>query len=359
MRAHDDAWSAVWSLAGRVDVAAWQEWSRAGSSPLAHVFHRPDLLALWMETIGEAVGARPALAAITHSSGITARLAAVVTPYQGSLVTRRILEPMGQDLFGYHDPCFDRLPPPPLLDGFWSLVRATAPPHDQARFRFVDRRFAGETLHLPASDPSPVLSLDGASSLDEVLARCSSNHRGDVRRRLRRLRERGVVGLRVYQAGEAGEAVRHFGERCWPRWVSACRRLRSDLFQRPGFRAYCDRLLAEGVASGLAHYSALQLDGVDIAWHLGLADRGRLYWWLPAHDEAWDAWSPGKVALALLIEHAVSAGLREVHFQTGVQAYKMAWKPAVPPRVAVGWLAPSLRGRAIGAYDRVRRPAGR
>jgi CelD/BcsL family acetyltransferase involved in cellulose biosynthesis len=358
MRAHDDAWSAVWSFTVHADDPVWTGWSHAASSPLAHVFHRPDLLSLWMQTIGASMGARPALAEIAHPSGITARLAAVVTPHRGSLVTRRILEPMGQDLFGYHDPCFDRLPTPEQLGGFWSLVRATAPPHDQARFRFVDRRFSAGQLHLPSSDQSPVLSLEHAASLDDVLARCSSNHKGDVRRRLRRLRERGDVRLRVYESTEAREAVRHFGERCWPRWVSACQRLRSDLFQRPGFRAYCDRLIEEGVASGLAHYSALQVDGVDIAWHLGLADRGRLYWWLPAHDETWDAWSPGKVALALLVEHAISRGIRELHFQTGVQPYKMAWRPSVPPRVALGWHAPSWRGRAIGAYDRVRRPAG-
>jgi CelD/BcsL family acetyltransferase involved in cellulose biosynthesis len=307
-----------------------------------------------MDTIGAAIGATRAMVEVERGDGAIGRLATVIVTHRGSMVTRRVLEPMGQDLFGYHDPLFTQ--PPSSLDGFWSTVRNTAPPHDQALFRFVDERFAPAHHRVSSDERSPVLSLDGCAALDDVLARTSANHRGDVRRRLRRLRERGEVTLYVYGRDEAALAARHFDERCWPHWVAGCESKGFTLPSRPGFRAYCDRLLRVGVASGLTHYSALRVGGADIGWHLGLRDRDRLYWWLPAHDATWDEWSPGKVALALLIEHAIGAGCRELHFQTGAQPYKMAWRPDVPPRVAIGWHAGTWRGRALGVYDAMRSP---
>jgi CelD/BcsL family acetyltransferase involved in cellulose biosynthesis len=348
-------WTAAWTFGGVfTDPDVRRAWTAAQPSPLGHVFHRLDLMKMWTDTIGAAAGAAPAMASLASDSGLTGLVAVAVVPHRGSMVTRRVLEPMGQDLFGYHDPLFDRQPPAAAVDAFWSTLRSSAPAHDQARFRFVDGALAPASFQAPSGDDSPVLSLEGAATLDDVLGRCSANHRGDVRRRLRRLCERGAVALRVYGRDEAGAAVRDFGERCWPAWVAACRRKGGRLFERPGFRAYCDRLLDEGVTSGLAHYSALRVDGVDIAWHLGLSDRDRLYWWLPAHDADWDDSSPGKVLLALLIEHAIGARFRELHFQTGAQPYKLAWQPARPRRVAVVWHAGSWRGRAFGTYDALR-----
>jgi CelD/BcsL family acetyltransferase involved in cellulose biosynthesis len=358
MRARADRWTATWTLGSAIDDArAWDGWTQALASGAGHVFHRPDLIRMWMDTVGAAAGALPAIAAITSEEGITGRVAAVVAPHRGAIVTRRVIEPAGQDLFGYHDPLFERTPPRRAMDGFWSTMRETAPAHDGALFRFVDRTLAPGGFRLDSSDESPVLALDGAASLDDVLARCSVNHRGDVRRRLRRLRERGTLALRVYGSGEAADAAKSFAEGCWPSWVKACQRIGTRLFERPGLRAYCDRLLLEGLATGLAHYSTIVVNGVEIAWHLGLQDRGRLYWWLPAQDPAWNAWSPGKAALALLIESAVAAGCRELHFQTGAQPYKLAWKPDLPARVAIGWPGVSWRGRALGFYDALRRTA--
>ena len=75
----------------------------------------------------------------------------------------------------------------------------------------------------------------------------------------------------------------------------------------------------------------------------------------PAHDVEWQAFSPGKVLLARLIEQAIEHRVDAVHFLTGAQRYKLDWKPEVRNLSAVRWHAPSAKGAALAWYDSGRR----
>jgi CelD/BcsL family acetyltransferase involved in cellulose biosynthesis len=308
------------------------------------------LLLAWYDTVGRACSAMPAIGEFISPSGVQVWLAAAVTKYQGRVLQRSVCEPAGQELFGYHDPLSEQPLDERMWDGFWLTVRAALGSRcDLGLFRFVHERYAGTQLRERAGDASPVLTFDGANRLDDMLARCSSNHRGDVRRRLRRLAERGALRLRVFGAGEVDEAILDFQSAFRPEW----RTRPASASARPGFEAFCERVVLEGLRVGFAHYCALSLDAQPIAWHLGLRDSGRLYWWMPVHRPEWDAYSPGKVLLALLIEQLAREGYRELHFQTGRQPYKLSWRPAEPPLSAVRWHAPGVKGRLLAGYDAV------
>jgi CelD/BcsL family acetyltransferase involved in cellulose biosynthesis len=196
------------------------------------------------------------------------------------------------------------------------------------------------------------LNLFGATDLDHVLARCSANHRGDVRRRLRRIRAEGEASVVVYECSSSDAAVRDFRERFVPAY-SAYWRARPEgcMLDRPGVSDFVERVLVDGLAGRWAHYAALELNGQSIAWHLGLTFRRDLYWWIPAHDEAWQTFSPGKVLLALLVEHGIRSGTSNLHFLTGLQRYKLDWKPALIPLRVMQWHAPSVKGTALAWYD--------
>ena len=342
---HD--WNAVWDPPF---VAQWT--ALLAGSPHANVYHQPALVRAWAETHGRALGAQPLFALASHASGARTLLPFVVVTQRGRRTTRRSLTAAGESFFGYHDPLV--CDPAGAVDwtGFWDAVRReTTSMCDQALLRFMHQPFAAGPL-ASSGEPSPVLDLSACAGLDDVLVRCSANHRGNVRRRLRRIHDEGVVALAVYDDTSVDAAVRDFRERFVPSYV-ACWRARPEgcMLDRPGVAEFVDRVLVDGLRGGWAHYAALTVGGRSIAWHLGLTFRGTLYWWIPAHDEAWQTFSPGKVLLAQLIERAIRSGIRTLHFLTGAQRYKLDWKPDWIPLSAVRWHAPSAKGTALAWYD--------
>jgi CelD/BcsL family acetyltransferase involved in cellulose biosynthesis len=349
-------WAEVWSAPRQ---AVWRDLLAA--DPDANAFQRPELVRAWAATRGREVGAVPAFILASHGSGARVLLPWVVVLHHGSRVARRVLEPAGQSLFGYHDPL---VAGPPLFPSDWDSLwegtyRLLAGSCDQALFRFVHPGRATGRRSTRCSDASPVLEIGGAADLDALLARCSTNHRGDVRRRLRRLSEQGEARLWVPDGATSDmDAARaDFVDGFLPAYAAVWDgRPEGNLLRQPGLADFLSSLVSEGLPGGWAHYAVLRLDSQPIAWHLGLIDRerGALYWWFPTYEPAREVLSPGKALLARLLEHCLEHGLRRVHFLTGGQPYKLAWKPDIPELRTVRWHSPSLRGHLLGLYDRWR-----
>ena len=323
-------------------------------APCSHVYHLPDLVRAWVETYGAAVHARPLFGLATDDTLCQVVLLWVVVTHRGRFTRRRVLEPVGSRLFGYNDPLVGA-PDADQIDwsGLWAGARRElARCYDQALFRFVHRRYARGLDAEPCGEQSPVLSLAGLSGLEDALARCSANHRGDVRRRLRRLEEKGELRLWVAGPGEATTAMQDFRDRFVPAYHKIWRsRPSGSLLDDTGVLKFLTRLLAEGIPAGWAHYAVLSVADTPIAWHLGLYHHRSLYWWVPAHDIAWENWSPGKALLAKLIEYAIARGWTRLHLLTGGQPYKLAWQPDPAELLAVRWHSPAFPGRVLGCYD--------
>lgn len=348
-------WRRTWAEVWAEDFAGtWRRLLEASAS--AQVYHVPSLVRAWAETYGAAVSAAPTFGLARDDDGRTVLLPWVVVPHAGRVVRRRVLEPVGSSLFAYHDPLvarddLERVDWPGLWDG---ARRELAQTCDTALFRFVHRRHLGPAGigAEPCADESPVLDLSGVRSLEEALARCSTNHRGDVRRRLRRLAEKGDVRLWVAGPAESHEAIRSFRHDFVAAYHHVWRgRPSGSLLDRPGTLAFMTRVVSEGVPAGWAHYAALLVGDTPVAWHLGLSHADSLHWWVPTHDRAWEAWSPGKALLAKIVEHAIARGFTSLHLLTGGQPYKLAWRPEPEDLVSVRWHAPALTGRILGWYD--------
>jgi CelD/BcsL family acetyltransferase involved in cellulose biosynthesis len=343
------SWDEVWEPSF---VERWRTIFEA--SACAHVYHRPELVRQWAETVGAAIHAAPHVGVATSSTGATVVLPWVIVPYGGRFAVRRTLEPAGGAAFGYHNPLV--APESGAIDWcrFWSAVRlAIGGACDQALFRLVEPPFAGAPPMRRESEESPVLTLDGCASLDQVLARCSSSHRVDVKRQFRRAGERGDVALDVAGTGDARSARDTLRTQLLPayrsRWSS--RSIRNPLLNQPDIDAFLERIVTAGVPSGWGHFSVLRVGGTPIAWHLGFFDAGHMYWWLPTHDSAWSGYSPGKLLLATLVDHGCHRGWRDVRLLTGNHGYKAAWNPVPQTLTAVSWTAPTLRGRLMAMYD--------
>ncbi len=361
MSAGTDDWTFEWrrswdEVRDPEFVGRWQRVLNASAS--AQVYHCPEIVAAWADTVGAAAGAEPCFGVATSAAGHSIILPWVVGTHQGRLWWRKMIEPVGQDMFGYHDPLTDAAPASIDWRAFWQLARESVPGHwDQALFRYVHAELS-DPAWSQAADGGPVLSLDGVASFDALLASCSSNHRGEIRRRRRRLEDRGSVELRVAGPADGACAVEEWRARIEPAYRGVWdKRPRRNTLLRPGLDAFLTRVLSQGLSEGWGHLSTLQVGGEPIAWHVGFIDRQRLYWWIPAHRQEWEPFAPGKVLLASLVEHGMAAGWREIHLLAGLHAYKLAWHPRMSDLREVKWHAPSVRGQLLSLYDAMRHSA--
>lgn len=331
-------------------VAEWR--SRAAGAAGHPGFQRPEVVLPWLAECAQPQEMAPLFGLGEHPSGARTLLPWVRVTHRGNLAQRRVAEPSLSDLAGYTDPLF--VGPPVALDRLWHRIqKELAGRVEQGLFRFVHRHLAPPAAP-PADDASPVLELPAGASLADLLARTSANHRGDLGRRFRRLAEFGAVELIVLR--DPALAAAHFDGAFQAAYAAQWRDTPSgSLLDRPGVAAFLRRLLVAEAAGGLAHFSALSVGGQPIAWHLGIVDRNELYWWFPTYDPAWARFSPGKVLLARLLEHGLAAGWQRVHFLTGGHDYKLAWRPEPADLATVRWFSPSVAGRGLALYDRLRR----
>jgi CelD/BcsL family acetyltransferase involved in cellulose biosynthesis len=203
-------------------------------------------------------------------------------------------------------------------------------------------------------EATPVLDLTAISSLEDLLSRCSPNHRGDVRRRFRRLRERGEVRFWVAASGDAAAVNVELHQRFLTQHAIVCREKGyRDPFAGTEGASFLERLFATGLESGSSFYGSLRVGEESIAWILGFVHRDEFYWWRPAYHTERKALSPGKVLLASMLEYAVGRGWKKVHFHAGSQPYKLAWKPDFPSTSSVSWYPPGVRSSTLSWYDRL------
>jgi len=343
------SWNEVWDDSF---TARWRRLLEAAT--WSHVYHRPELVRRWAETVGLVCGAQPHFGLATASSGAQLLLPWIVVRQAGRFVVRRTLESVGRELFGYHTPLLAGAAPSEIdWEHFWQEAQASAGSAcDQALFRLIEPEFSAGPEMLRVSEECPVLPLEHCADLDAVLARCSSSHRVDVKRQLRRARERGEVTLWTAGRAESAAALDSFHRELWPAYRKVWEnRSEKSTLVGPPVEAFLELAASAGVQEGWTHYSVLRIGDTAVAWHLGFMDAGRLYYWVPTHDVSWSNYSPGKLMLAELAALGCRSGWREIHLLTGHHAYKSAWNPAPRSMTAVAWTARSARGRLMAWYD--------
>ncbi len=352
------AWSRTWAdaLEG-AHGAAWR--ALAASSPQANAFHAPAVVRIWADTVGAAIGAEPVVGRATASDGTEAVLPWVVVPHAGRRITRRVLEPVGQALFGYHDPLLSRAVEPELAAALWDEARVAAPGGAQtALFRLVHADAAPGPMSEPVREESPVLELAGTAELDALLATLSRNAREQVRRQRRKLEAVGPVAFECAPPERAAAAAAEFRSAVVPAYHALWRdRAAGSLLDAPGVTEFYARVIAEGVTAGWAQFARLTVAGQPVAWHVGLVHRTGWYWWLPAYAAKHADHSPGRVLLAELIARAIHDHVPRLHFLIGGQRYKLSWRPRALDLRTVRWYAPGARGAALKLYDRVLAPS--
>jgi CelD/BcsL family acetyltransferase involved in cellulose biosynthesis len=166
----------------------------------------------------------------------------------------------------------------------------------------------------------------------------------DVRRRRRRLEEKGVARL-------FWTTTREEYERYWPalvalhqeRWQGAGR---PGVFASEKFLRFHERIGVELAATGAARLAVIELDGRPVALRHLFVHAGVVH----GYQAAWDVHLDrhlglGKILTGWVLEAAVGEGLTAYDFLKGVTPYKRHWSKHTHYQVDVRMERPSVRAR--------------
>lgn len=168
--------------------------------------------------------------------------------------------------------------------------------------------------------PCPRMAL--AESYAALEARWSRNHRSQVRRRIKRLGEKGEVALYVARTRkEIGARLPVLFEMHKSNWQA---RGGGSEFDDAASARFIERLV-EDLPAELLHYSEVRAGNTPVSSHLGFLRGGDILWYKPAFDLAFSQYSPGMTHVALLSRWGIENGFEALDFMQGEESYKFSW----------------------------------
>jgi CelD/BcsL family acetyltransferase involved in cellulose biosynthesis len=255
-----------------------------------------------------------------------------------------------------------------------------------AGFRFFGRSGVFRWPNIPAADPSlPLLrsyfakhgmlcsetretaprirfTEDSYSAAEQAW---SPNLRNDVRRRRRRLAEKGPLSLWIPPTlPEAEKALVTYFQVHDDKWLSEGYPGR---FQNPAERKRYQSLLRRFWDRGV-HFSTLRCGSTDVSYHFGFLTDGWLQWYRPTYRLEFASFSPSKVHVSMLVEEGYRARWKGFDFLLGEEPYKIKWSNEAIDVVSIHagfgawspsylWFTegrPFVRQRMVKTYTRVK-----
>jgi CelD/BcsL family acetyltransferase involved in cellulose biosynthesis len=228
-------------------------------------------------------------------------------------------------------------------DRRWDVVRITDVPEEGKAWKlYRAARAAGFPVGAWESQRSPYITLP--SSYEELMHGRRSKFKANLRRRRKRLEEKGAVTVERV----AGDALTESH-------LEECLALESR-----GWKGRNGSAVSQGAAhgfhSGLLRHdgfrdalslSVLRLDGRPIAFHYGLTARGIYSLLITSYDESFRESSPGHLLTEEVLKDCVSRGLREFDFLGCDLPWKLEWTDTVRPHHWLFIFRDSALGRAL------------
>ena len=328
-------------------VALQEEWDALVERTDDQVFYRHAFFRVWLDNFAP----RADLRVFTVRDG-TGRLVAALPLLWARMrlhgVPVRVLAACANE----HSCRFDLLAedgeaaakvllPALLAQGDRDLIRLTDVPDGGRAYALLQKAQQAQLLHGTwVSLVSPYVPLP--SSLDALQKSLDSKFRANLRRRRKRLGEKGRVTLERVTGGlslpaqvEEGMALEASG------WKG---RGGTAMAQDPSTRGFYLELARTMAAEGRLALWFMRLDGRAVGFHYALEHGGKYLLLKPGYDEAIRECSPGQLLMEDVLSDCVSRGLGEFDF-LGID---MPWKRDWTDRVREHrWLF-IFRGNAFG-----------
>jgi len=301
-------------------IAQWRKW--IDNSPNAHVFFEPSMVRMWSSYYQTREQVEPRFMIAEHASGGKVFFPLVCVRYGWKDAWYRVLQPAGGGHFDYLDPIFTEHCGNQICASFWKAFIENVRKYyrravDQVIIQRVREPYAGAYNGFFEYSRAPFINLRDVESIDTVLSKCSGKFRHEVRRRIRRIEELGVLRLRVYNRDEidsAQEALDGLICAYKAKWKAG---------KKVG--SFYRSMLSACLPKGFLHISTLESDGTAISWHMGFFYKHRFYDYKPTYDMTFANYSPGKVHLVKLIEESLHLGAHVFDFLRGEETYKYKW----------------------------------
>ena len=202
---------------------------------------------------------------------------------------------------------------------------------------------------------SPYITLDGG--WDEVERRLGRSTRQEMRRRRRRLEERGTLSFEIHDGAEGledllveGFAIEGSG---WKERRGSA--VRSD----PATEGFYRRLAEWARDRGWLRLAFLRLDGRPIAFDYSFEANGSYMNLKTGYEPAFSSYAPGLLLRADVVRRAFDIGLRTYEFLGADDPWKRPWASGYRERKRVLVFDRSLRGTAGWVVWRHGRPLAR
>lgn len=228
----------------------------------------------------------------------------------------------------------------------WDVLRLTDVPQGGAAEHLLEAaRAAGAPTGRWESQRSPWFPLEGG--LEALLATLQGGFKANLRRRRRRLNERGAVAFERVVGGaslmaklEEGFALEASG------WKG---QRGTAMAQSAGTRGFYTELARNAAYEGTLALSFLRLDGRAVAFHYALERDGRYFLLKPAYDEGLASFGPGQLLMDDVVRELVHRGARELDFLGPQMLWKRDWTARVRPHAWLYLFRPGAFGRALCA----------
>lgn len=230
-----------------------------------------------------------------------------------------------------------------------AFVDATGPTLSDCREAAAGRGYRVLTREL---ERSPFVRTDGEwEAYERGLSR---NLRGDVRRRIRRLSELGVMSVEVVDGSEGLDDYLAEGFRVEAAGWKGERD--TAIASQPDTERFYREVAGWARERGWLRLAFLRVEGRAIAFHYCMEHEGVHYFIKGGHDSSYDSFSPGKVLTYEMLLRAFSSELRSYEFLGGEDPWKQLWTNSLRERKLFQAFDRSLAGSAEWAIFRYGRP---
>jgi len=214
---------------------------------------------------------------------------------------------------------------------YWNVLQFDQVPEDSPTFVALCQASPGLHQHGVRNLSSPYLELSGDYD-GWYSSRFSGRKRQQDRRRMRQLQKRGGQ-ISVLTEPEAVRACFEDGLRVEALGWKGDEK--SAMNSRPETAAFMRDVVQRFAQRGAVRLIQVQVEDRLAAFLLGFVHKGTLYFHKTGFDPAFDAQSPGRLALLRSIEDAFEQGLQRYDFLGAPDNYKLQCSPTVRPHSTV------------------------
>lgn len=214
-------------------------------------------------------------------------------------------------------------------------------------------RAAGHGVLERTLQRSPYLEIAGDVET-QVRERLGSKSFGELRRRRRRLEERGALELEVADGTERLERLLAEGYALeGSGWKTAAG---SSIVARPDARQFYDEVARWAAGHGILRLCFLRMGGKPIAFKLGLEANGAFYSCKGGYDPSESRLAPGQLIVWELLAWAARRGLERLELLGDAFPWKLEWTDTARERVLFEAFGSSPVGRSLWLAERYGRP---